>query len=212
MKKVDTENIVSLNQWKARMSQINMAASKGWSIKPISLSAEEDYGYFYIYEPLATGYSACSCFNYKSLQDLISEGTKKYGTPSQISDMVGNAVLHVIDNKIEDKVSLESMFVGSVINFANTKTAQISVSHPSRIRNFGNLIYRLGNGRVIMRPMAMMANGNSILRPAEVAMAVVAHMLKDKKNHPEYFDGIDFEAVRNRIIDSYPELASQLSL
>jgi hypothetical protein len=210
MKNTDADNIVSLTQWKARMSQINMAASKGWNIMPIGLSADEDYGYFYIYEPLLTGYSACSCFSYKSLRDLVGEGTEKYGTPAQISDMVGNAVLHIIDNKLEDKATLESMFVGSVINFANTKTAHISVSHPSRIRNFGNLIYRLGNGRVIMRPMSMIANGNSILRPAEVAMAVVAHMLEDKRNHPDYFDGIDFESVLSRIVETYPELASEL--
>jgi hypothetical protein len=111
-----------------------------------------------------------------------------------------------------DKEVLESMFVGSVINFANTKTAQISVSHPSRIRNFGNLLYRLKNGRVIMRPMSMMANGNSILRPAEVAMAVVAHMLEDKKNHTDYFEGVDFEAVLSRIIESYPELAYEFKV
>jgi hypothetical protein len=94
MKSGDSDNIVSLSQWKSRNSQINMAAAKGWSIKPISLSSEEDYGYFYIYEPLATGYSACSCFSFNSLRELITEGTQKYGTPAQISDMVGNAVLH----------------------------------------------------------------------------------------------------------------------
>lgn len=210
MKKLKSNNIVSLKQWKARTNLLEMAVSKGWDVKPLNLIDFRNCGYFYIYEPLVSGYSACAGFDYKSLLDVMEKGTRKYGTPSKIAHMVGSVVLHVIDEKEENRDVLENMFVGNIINFSTTETARIAISHPSGIRNFGNLIYRIDEERVIMRPMALMNQEDTILSPSDVALAVVIHILEDNKNHPDYFANVNLDSVLKRIIADYPDIESKI--
>lgn len=197
-------NIVSLKQWRTRAELMGVAASQGWDTKPLNLGDVADPATFYIFEPLVSGFTACGVFDHKSLRTLMKVGTKRLARPSEIADAVGSMALDVIDENLRDAESLSILFSSSIINFANTQTAKLVTSHHKDARHFGNLIYRLPQ-EVIMRPMALIS-GQAVLPPHEVALAVVAHMMEDYKNHPDYFINVDLDAVLQKMAEQYPEI------
>lgn len=202
--------VVSLEQWRQRDSLVKQAAAAGWQVNPGDLGDLADPIAFYLAEPLQSQFAAISMFRFSDLVDLATNGTDRFGSPQDIWESAGRLTDHLLsEGPAVDPLDLRVMMLANFINFSTTQTARLVAESTEPYRHTGVIVYRTPEAsdgmNLTVRPIAAL-NSTPALEPGEVAMMVAQAMAQDYRNHREYFQGVDIEAVFERLAAQYPTM------
>lgn len=185
----------------------------GWDVHKLHLDDLDNPSAFYICEPLTTNFTAMGVVDRKTISKLYKNGTKKYGTSSQIAANTGVLTSSLIDGTIETtQENIELLITAHIINFCSTKTAQQTLDKGDSFKHFGCIVYfNPEKDSFFMRPLAA-ADDKFVLAPEDVALLVCNYIMSDFDNHPEYFDGRELFDVLSYFIEKYPDLRSKIGI
>jgi hypothetical protein len=205
------QKIIKLNQWKARAQLADSAASVGWKIKNLDLTAETNQVSFYFCEPLKTQFTSIAVFNRSDVVKLIKDGVKKYANKMQIMKAAIAISQEVIEDKLSDKdEKMKLMMFANLLYFITSQTAVQGMEN--NFKHFGIIMYDNSHGDVIdasMRPIAL-DKAENILEPGIVGLSVCNYMAVDYENHPEFFKSIDLESAMKSVLINYPDFYNEL--